>query len=475
MDKPAPVPIEASAGARRPAVLARRSAVFVALAFAGLLTLIATSILAVRTKVQAVYTELDEVNMLHRHVEAKLRRLRSDIHLSGIFVRDYLLDSSASSSPDYQARLTELRRATTGTISEIERSVGPRHRDRMDSLRAKLEDYWLAFDPLFDWSPEEKAWRSSGFLRREVLPRREAVLEIAQAIEEVNNENILAQRDAIAGRERDLHAYLNGMLAMSLLAGIVVSVVAVLRIYTLEKRSETQQQRAEYAENEMRRLSQQLVRTHEEERKSLSRELHDEVGQILTALRMELGKMERAYNTANGLFATHSGECKRLVESLIETVRHISMGLRPSMLDDLGLQPAIEWQARDFSRRYNVPVNLRLDNHLDEIGEPHRTTAYRIVQEALTNCARHADASQISVSLRREAQGFRLLVQDDGRGLQGGEDSIIGLGLLGIKERVRNLGGEMKVHSTDGAGTTLEISFPYAVEVEEEQLARRNC
>lgn len=447
-----------------------RSALFVALAFAGLLTLIATTILATRTKVQAVYTELDEVNLLHRHVDTMLRRLRSDIHLSGIFVRDYLLDSSVSAAPDYREQLTALRAGTTGTIEEIERSVGPRHKERMDGLRVKLEEYWAAFNPLFDWTTEEKAYRSSYFLRREVLPRREAVLEIAQAIEEVNNENMLVQRESIAGRERELHAYLNQMLAMSLLVGVLVSVGTVFRIHSLEKRSEDQQLRAEHAEDEMRRLSQQLVRTHEEERRDLSRELHDEVGQLLTGLRMELGKLERARGEEGSQFAVHAEECKRLVDSLIDTVRHLSMGLRPSMLDDLGLQPAIEWQARDFSRRYDVPVNVKLDGHLDAIGEPHRTTVYRIVQEALTNCAKHAEANQISVSLRRYAKGFRLLVQDDGVGLQSVAGSA-GLGLVGIKERVRDIGGQMTVHSTQGAGTTLEIDVPYSFEDKESAVA----
>src|SRR5690606_9408325 len=102
-------------------------------------------------------------------------------------------------------------------------------------------------------------------------------------------------------------------------------------------------------------------------------------------------------------------------------------------------------------------VNVKLDGALDAIKEPHRTTVYRVVQEALTNCAKHAEANQISVSLRRYAKGFRLLVQDDGVGLRGVADTVAGLGLLGIKERVREIGGQMTVHSTQGAGTTLEI------------------
>jgi signal transduction histidine kinase len=429
-------------------------------ALAGLLLLLVTSLLATRRKVQNVYTQLDEVNLLHRHVEAKLRLLRSDIHLSGIFVRDYLLDSSHLTGPSYRQRLAELRESTTGTLAEIERSVGPRQSSRIASLRRRLEDYWQTFDPLFAWTPGAKAALSSSFLRHEVLPRRDAVLKIASEIEEFNNANMREQRTQVAGRERELHAYLNGILAISLILGLGVSVAAVYRVVALEKLSEQQRDRAAQAETEMRRLSQQLVNAQEEERRSLSRELHDEVGQMLTGLRMEFGKAERAQALVDGGLRTHLAECKNLVDTLIDTVRHLSMGLRPSMLDDFGLSPALEWQSRDFARRYDVPVNLALEGEMDAIPEPHRTNVYRIVQEALTNCARHARANQISVSLKRDGGQLHLVVQDDGIGLKGAEQRSAGLGLLGIRERVRELEGLMSLHSSEGAGTTIRIDLP---------------
>jgi signal transduction histidine kinase len=431
----------------------------VAIALATLLILLVFSILAARRKSQDVYTQLDEVNMLHRHVEAKLRRLRSDFHLSGIFIRDYLLDNSHITGPYYRDRLTELRDATTATIAELDRSLAQRQSERVESLRSKLEDYWQAFDPLFDWTPAEKSNFSAGFLRQHVLPRRDAVLVIAQDIEEFNNANAQEQRAEVAVQERELHNYLNRMLLLSLLFGAAVSVVAVVRIRVLERRSEDQRDRAERTEGQMRELSHQLVRAQEEERRSLSRELHDEVGQTLTALRMELGTAEKAETRQDGTLNAHLQECKHLVESLIQSVRDLSMGLRPAMLDDLGLGPALGWQARDFSRRYNVPVNMSLDGALDSIGEPHRTVIYRVIQEALTNCARHANASQISVTARNSGELLRVLVHDDGIGLDKNEQSQPGLGLLGIKERVRELGGRMSLYSTENTGTTLEIEF----------------
>lgn len=445
----------------------------VATALAGLLLLVVVSILAARRKTQEVYTQLDEVHMLHRHVEAKLRRLRSDIHLSGIFMRDYLLDNSHLTGPYYRERLTDLRQVTTATIAELERTVGDRQGERIESLRQRLDDYWQAFDPLFDWTPAEKMALSSVFLRREVLPRRDAVLAIAQAIEEFNNANILEQRTEVASREKELHGYLNRMLALSLFLGAIVAVAAVFRINVLEKRWGEQNSRAENAEAEMRRLSQQLVKAQEEERRNLSRELHDEVGQTLTALRMEFGKAEKSKVSPNGTFESHISECKHLVESLIQTVRHLAMGLRPSMLDDLGLRPALEWQARDFSRRYNVPVNVTIEDVTDDLPEPYRTAVYRVTQEALTNCARHAKATQISVSLRGVEGRLRLLVHDDGVGVAKRARPMEGFGLLGIQERVRELGGEMSLLSTEGAGATLKIEIPLEPDPAEREHAHR--
>ncbi len=443
-----------------------------AIVLAALLILIAASNLATRRKAQQINTQLDEMHALHRHIDGQLRKVRSDVHLSGIFVRDYLLDNSHLTGPSYKDRLMELRSSTTTTLRDLEPLVDPKLVDRIVSLQDKLEDYWATFDPLFEWDQKQKTALSSVFLRQRVLPRRDAVLNIAEDIEELNNANLQEQRTTISIREYELHRFLNQTLWISLCLGIGVAVAAVLRIRVLEKRSEEQHERSEEAKSEMSHLSQQLVTAQEEERKRLSRELHDEVGQTLTALRMEIARAERQDPAARAALPARLAECKHLIDTLIQTVRNLSMGLRPSMLDDFGLGPALKWQAQDFTRRYRVMVNVALEGDLDRLPERHCTCIYRVVQEALTNCARHANASQVGVSLRRDDTTLRLLVHDDGVGLQEGAGKANGFGLLGIQERVKELHGLMFMHSTNGAGTTLrvEIPVPDAV-VAEEQLA----
>lgn len=427
--------------------------------FGSLLILLAVTLLAARQKAQEVYTNLDEVNTLHRHVERKLRRLRSDIHLSGVFIRDYLLDHSHLRGPYYRDELKTLRETTTATLEELERSVGSDRKPQIEGLREQLNQYWETFDPMLDWSPGQKLALSSAFLQRQVIPKREAILALATELENFNEANVLLQRAEVARRERDLHAYLNRMLILSMLLGLAAAGLALYRIAILERRARQQQADTERVHGELRDLSQQLVEAQEEERRRLSRELHDEVGQMLTSLRLEFGSAQKA-QPGSAEFQARMEQCKDLIDQSIHAVRNLAMEIRPSILDDLGLGAALEWQARDFERRCRIPVNVRLEGETQTIPEPHRTVVYRVVQQALTNCAKHAAAAHIAVSLRIVEGRLRVLVQDDGIGLAAPEQRKTGLGLVGMKERVRELGGEVSVHSTPGAGTTLRIEIP---------------
>jgi signal transduction histidine kinase len=444
-----------------------------AVALGGLLALILVSVLAASRRAQEIYTQLEQLNAHHQEVETKLRQMRSDVHLSGIFVRDYLLDQERERAPEYRQRLTEFRRTTLAILSEL-RALQRREggsADRIGSLEEQLDDYWEALDPLFDWSPSEKVFLSARFLRREVLPRREAVLAIAQEVEELNNANLAAQRAEVTRRHATFRSDLHKLLWQSLLLGAVVAVVAVLRLRVLERRSGEQRAIAEEAERQMRQLSQQLVATQEEERKKLSRELHDHVGQTLTALRMELGRIDRLRTPGHPAVAEAVAEGRKLVDDVVRTVRDLALGLRPSMLDDFGLQPALEWHIRDFSRRFGLPVELTVDGDFAALTDQHRTCVYRVVQEALTNCIRHSGATRIQVVVSRDKDALTVTLSDDGVGLDAARPRT-GLGLRGIEERVRELGGTVSIKSAAGLGTTLTVLLPNPEGGSEVALAR---
>jgi signal transduction histidine kinase len=218
-------------------------------------------------------------------------------------------------------------------------------------------------------------------------------------------------------------------------------------------------------------LSQRLVATQEEERKHLSRELHDDVGQVLTALRMELGRIERTRGPSAVAIAPAVIECRRLVDSLVRTVRDLALGLRPSMLDDLGLQAALEWHVRDFMRRYGVQVELTMDGDVTTLPDAYRTCVYRAVQEALTNGIRHSQAHTIAIRIVGVPDGLDVSIADDGIGMDR-ERRGEGLGLRGIEERVRKLRGTMTIQSAPGRGTTVAFRLPLSLDDTEVAIAR---
>lgn len=219
------------------------------------------------------------------------------------------------------------------------------------------------------------------------------------------------------------------------------------------------------AESQLRRQERDLrtIYAHQQtaieiERKHVAREVHDEMGQILTALRMELSLLQRELpedTKAEGRL----DEMFQLIESLFKSVRSIAGSLRPPTLD-LGLIPAIEWLAQDFEKRWNIECALDMGVRDIRVGEAFATTVFRIIQESLTNVARHAEASSVSISLDRLPDRVHLEIQDNGRGFDPTSVDAGGFGLLGMRERVQELGGSLAVSTWPQNGTQILIDLP---------------
>jgi signal transduction histidine kinase len=435
------------------------------IAFGSLIVLIALLGVGSIRRARQTYAEVASLYETNRQTERILSDIRADIHASGIFVRDYLLDPSHIAGAYHRAQLLEMRGALSRNLDALERQIGREDASRLRRLREELDGYWETLDPLFEWTPKQKLVLSYSFLRQQVLPRRNAVLAMAREIRELADAGLRAREQALRQRERAFRLDLAWMLGVAVALGLLVAGVSLFRISRLERRSEEHRRRTEQAERELRQLSRQLVQAQEEERKAISRELHDEVGQMLTALRMDLGGLERMGAASTSGFEERLASTKRLTEDTLRAVRDLSLGLRPSMLDDLGLGPALEWQAREFSRRSGTPVNVRLEGNLAGLPEAHRTCVFRVVQEALTNCARHAEARDIRVGVHGHAGSLFVTVEDDGAGMPEGDAHGRGIGLIGIQERVRQLGGSLEIFSQPGRGTALKVTLPVKLEV----------
>ena len=213
---------------------------------------------------------------------------------------------------------------------------------------------------------------------------------------------------------------------------------------------------------DLRILAAHLETVREEERKRIARELHDELGQAVTALKLDLAWVEHRLprNSSTELGARTHDLLGRL-DNVMVSVRRIITELRPSVLDELGLADAIEWQAHEFATRTGLALDLNVEVEGGVVPDPVASAVFRMLQEALTNTARHAHARHVSVSLRQDARSLALDVIDDGQGIT--ESEVRGrrsLGLLGLRERAIACGGTVEIRGEPGVGTTVSLRLP---------------
>lgn len=430
------------------------------LGYSILLLLIAFSGFSALQRATGSYAETTDLYSKELRTVQTLERLRSDVLSSAIALRDILL-LPADQAGDKREELHKLRISSQANLRTLQTLIPRDYRERLQAMTRAVDEYWQL---LPDGSPDSRL--SGRYLRNEILPRRQEVLLLAGQIEELTRDSIHKQREEIQQRQTELPVYIAEIAGATFLVGLVVAAVSMWRISHLETLAADQHRVVVDAEEELRRLSQQMVTTQEEERRSLSRELHDQIGQVLTALRIGVGNLEEALREGRpDKIQTQLDQSKRLSEQALRSVRDIAMGLRPAMLDDLGLEAALEWQARQFSRLCNVPAAITVEGELEACTDDQQTCIYRVVQEALNNIAKHAGASQVDLVVSGREAGIRLEIRDNGDGFDPSSRRK-GLGLTGIKERVRQLGGETTIHSRPAQGTSLMIWLPFTTTLE---------
>jgi signal transduction histidine kinase len=210
-------------------------------------------------------------------------------------------------------------------------------------------------------------------------------------------------------------------------------------------------------------FSRQLIASQEAERKQIALEIHDELGQSLTALKVDLSWLAEKMPQNEVKLAKRIEDMSSLTGSIIETVQKITTELRPGILDNLGLRAAIEWQTEEFSSRTGIDCNLDSLEEIDGLDQTQSTACFRILQESLTNIARHAKATEVKISMKREDDRLILQIHDNGRGISEGEIADrTSIGLLGMKERAQALGGELNIKGIAGKGTSVTVSIPLA-------------
>jgi signal transduction histidine kinase len=407
----------------------------------------------------SIQTRNDEIRNHYIERNLLLSHIRADVYLSGTYVRDYLLDPDPHRATHNQASLEGTRLDIHENLNAYRSLLLPSEMQPMSVLTTELDQYWMSLDPVLKWSSAERKERGYVFLREAVYPRRTIMLSIADQIDRLNEQQLTEGGRRVSKLFAGFRRSLAVALAIALCVGLLVAAYSIRGVLQLEQQASQRYREVVDARRQLKDLSARLVETQEQERRLISRELHDEVGQSLSALLVGLSNLSAKVSASSGPgMKDDFTAIRRLAEDSVNVVRNMALLLRPSMLDDLGLIPALQWQAREISRRSGIRVNVIAEQVSDELPETHKTCIYRLVQEALHNGSRHAEPQSMCVRVRQEAACLRLSIQDDGKGFNVTQQK--GLGLIGMQERVATLGGLFEVDSQVGRGTIISAALP---------------
>ena len=387
-----------------------------------------------------------------------LDEIRTAVYLSGTYVRDYLLEPDLDRAEQSRLALSRMRFKIDALLSDP--SALPRVPDQSLylSLNQELLEYWEALDPSLRWTPAQRRREGYRFLRDVVLPRRSSTLNIADTIAEVSQQQLLQQDQRLLAVFSKLRNRLIAGVALMFLFGFALAVASTIHLLRLERQTLAHLSEVTLARQELRSLSTKLVHTQENERKNISRELHDAVGQSMSAVQFELHDLATALVPFSETLRARVDRVRELVESSLAMTRNMALLLRPSMLDDLGLSAALQWQAHQVARSTGIEIRVEAEDLPAEIPDDHKTCIFRVVQEALNNVCRHSNAEMVLIGLRAGDRKLTVSIQDNGRGFS--LTGTRGLGLIGMQERVDSLGGSLKIVSGPGEGTVIEICLP---------------
>jgi signal transduction histidine kinase len=425
--------------------------------FAGLLILMGALAVDSAKQTRTVSATSDALRKDSRDRDALLDQLRTDIYRSATLVRDYMLERDDIRAESQRAELQRIRARVADSLSRYESSAPQEEKEAIRGLKQHAESYWTSLTPALDWNRRARTGQGEFFLRGTIVPMRDELVQFVKQINELD-ERALNQAEArIQSVQARFQRRVNVLSMLGLVLGSLLAIIVVRHVQRLSAEAATRFDEVLVAREDLRRLSDRLVSIQEEERRALSRELHDDLGQTMSAMLIELGKLESVVTAGQG----HRDEwasVRRMAEENVAKVRNMALLLRPAMLDELGLVPALRWQAREVARRTGLKVKLIADELNDDLPELNRTCIYRVVQEALNNCVKHSRATEIRVMIHRDGDGLAVSVSDNGVGFDPERNK--GLGLLGMMERVSGLGGRSHIESTQGRGTLLSTYFP---------------
>jgi signal transduction histidine kinase len=386
-----------------------------------------------------------------------LEELRSVTIRRGMVNRDRIAGSAAGQASDLPAN----RQQAEQLLDEFE-SLSRRDSDsdtlaKLAALRMAVDAYWDSSQTAAETNSPLPGRGRTESAQPAPNPLRIEISRLSHDITDLNNHQLDVAEAQIRSEQNQLQARLLLASIIEICVTFILIFAISLRVKKTEQFAEMQYRKIVQARAELRDLTARLENVQEDERRNLSHELHDEVGQAMATVLLELGRFgpeEFKDDAARERLVS----LKAQVEGAMRSVRDLALILRPSMLDDLGLVPALKWQGREVARRTGLSIRVEAEESADTLPDPYRTCIYRIVQEALHNVVKHARATAVTVSFRRAKDHLDLRIEDNGQGFNPSAEK--GLGLLGMEERVARLGGRVRVSSNLGAGTSIDVLLP---------------
>jgi signal transduction histidine kinase len=395
------------------------------------------------------------------HAADTVSLIRRNVLEASINVRDALIDADHAARDSYRDQIRVLRVAAERRAADYLPQVqSPAEREAWATLQGKLPEYWDSLEFVFADDLPTNTTGAATMLRRNVRPIRKDVLALLDNLKDLQQASQRQHNADVMRLYADARTRFIWIVGGALVLGLAAAWFAAWHVARLEREIHRQRLAETQNRHDLERLSARLVDAQEQERRNLARELHDEVGQALTAIKMSVGVALRTPGTHPRAHAALE-EARGVAEATLQGVRDLSQLLHPSMLDDFGLPETLAAYLRSFSKRTGIRAQFTHDGGDDRMPPDVEVGLYRIVQEALTNVARHSGAVSCSVSLRRNADTVELIVEDAGRGITvGGAEARRGLGLMGMRERAQALAGRFVLTNRLEGGTRIVVTLP---------------
>ncbi len=394
---------------------------------------------------------------LNRHDSLLLLQVQNDLNAVGLKLRDMVQAPGVSNISQYQAEFEQLRSDLEQSIKE-EVALAPvtRHPDAKEQLVRSLQRLRRISDEVFKDAKEGNETTARRLAATQLSAEQVSLASLVLHLLERNNEAEEAADQKIASiynrGERDIYVFTAAML-------IAIVITSSYVIYSNRQIFS----RLESLSHQRRVLAGRLLTVQEEVLRSVSRELHDEFGQILTAVSTMLARAERKGVPPDSPLRTELSEVRQITHNTLEKMRSLSQMLHPAILDDYGLAKGIEWYAEVFQRQTGIATKAIVEGYPVRITGQPATNCFRIMQEALNNAAKHSGTKRAEVHAVFQPHSLTLSIRDFGHGLSPvKKGDKPGLGLIAMRERAELLNGKLQVLSAPNAGTTVSITMPLA-------------